>query len=269
MNDLWQKINYRAPVQYIIDMTIREFDITKANISVLRDANAITEELYQYLYRAPKQERSVYIGKLEGKHPEIVPVLKSGIEKARRTFIETNGIETNEVLAIRNDAIMVIGDRPISNLQMTDRVAFRLAAAYRSFYKLDYMDFFYNYDLITRTEVLDIKGLNNESIELHKQFMLDFLAELFYTAQIEDCKGAISILNNFYKQFINKELDIGFYRELNSQSQFRFINSMTSVGRLYSDNCSNYDKKYIDLSCNANILRQLNRMYSRVYFNKR
>ena len=44
MNHLWDKDRYSAKIEFIIDNFIREYDITKANISVLRDANVLSEE---------------------------------------------------------------------------------------------------------------------------------------------------------------------------------------------------------------------------------
>ena len=262
MNNLWSKANYRANIDYVIDAPIKEYDISKANINVLRDANIITEELYQYLLVAPKIEREVYIGKMQGNDPNVTAVLKQGIENARKVFMEINNINPSEVLSIRNDAIMVISNRPMI-LDITQRVKFRLSGDYRSFYKINNLNFYYNYNLVTEEEVLDVKGMDESAYNLHKDYMIEFLAELFYAAQIEGVQTAMKLLSMVYTNYINKLLDIGYYRELNSLSRFKIINS-----QFYADFLTEWDKKYVDLSYNENIFRHLNKIFSTVYFKK-
>lgn len=264
---LWQKTNYSARIEYIIDTLIREFDISKANISILRDANVLTEETYQYLLTAPRMERQVYIGKLQGSNTEVTNILKNGILNAKKIFMESNGIQDSEILYIRNDAIAIIGNRYIDNLAISNRVAFRESARYSSFYKFNTIDLLYYYNPVTNTEVLDVKGLGKAGTEVHKPYMLDFLCELFYRAQIEGIKQAIPILQSFYNRYINRDLEIGYYRELNPQSYFKLDSRMSMNSSLYMDHAFNGHKKLIDISYNDNLLRHFAKIYSSIYFN--
>lgn len=267
MAKVWERANYRADFQFMIDGNIREFDITKANINVLRDANVISQETYMYLTQCPKLERQIYIGKLEGANPEVVKILKDGITNARRVFIEANGIQDHEILAIRNDAIVVLGNRPITTLNISERVAFREAARYTSFYHVGHLDFYYYCNRIEEREVLDIKGLGDESIALHKDFMLEFLCTLFYCAQIEFLQDAITILGYFHDNYINRRLPVEYYRELNSQSKYKLIPDMSMRWTYYLDQATDYDKFHnLDISHNEGILRKLNSMLASVYF---
>ena len=265
MNNLWSKPNYRSNIQFLIDIPIREYDISKANINVLRDANILSEEQYQYFLQCPKLEREIAIGKMQGSNPEVTLALKNGIENARKIFIESNSINPSDILSIRNDAITVIGDR-IMKTDITDRVKFRISGDYRSFYRINRMHLFYNFDLISKTEVLDIKGLGDIGVALHKQYMLEFLAELFYTAQIEGIEMAIKLLSTVYTQYINKELSINYYRELNEGSRFKLDSSMSEFSSWHLDYASEYHKKFIDISYNEQIFRELNRIYASIYF---
>lgn len=264
---VWKKVVYRSPLQYIIDFPIREYDLTKANISVLRDANAITEDLYQYLYNCPKDERNIIIGKMIGKNTDIETVRKAGIESARRVFMEINNLDDNDILAIRNDAMVVLSDRPMK-LDITDRVKFRLESSYRSYYRLGMLDMYYDFDPINKIEILDIKGLGETAISLHANYMLDFLKEIFYCAQLEGVGTAIDILSKFYSDYINLKLDVGYYRELVSQSRYRLNRSFTTYQTIEMDVASESDKKYLDISYNANILMTLNKMLATSYFAK-
>ena len=164
---LWQKSHYASKVEYIVDSTIREFDISKANISILRDANVLSENDYQYYLQCSRMERQIAIGKLQGSDPKISEILKSGITNARKIFMDSNSIDDSEVLYIRNDAIAIVGQRVIRNLTISEHVSFRQSAQYTSFYKFKAIDFLYFYDPVTNTEVLDVKGLGETGVELH------------------------------------------------------------------------------------------------------
>ena len=263
---LWKKANYAARIEYVIDNMIREFDISKANISVLRDANILSEEQYQYYLRSPRMERQVAIGKLQGSNPEITNILKDGITNAKKVFMFSNSIQDSEILYIRNDAIAVIGPRVINNLIITDRVSFRESARYSSFYRFNAIDMLYFYDQVTNTERLDLKGLGDEGVALHRPFMLDFLCELFYCAQIDGIQQAIPLIQNFHKNYVNMDLPIEYYRELNSQSKYKLLSDTSMYSSVYLDYATEYHKRYLDMSYNEALLRHFNRIFASIYF---
>ena len=129
---LWQKHSYKLNVNYMIDVLLREYDLSKANISVLRDYDILSEEQYQYYLTCPKLEREIAIGKLQGRNPKATEALKDGISQAKRIFMESNNVEDSDVFAIINDAIIVIGSKPIQNLQVSERLKFRLDGTFTS-----------------------------------------------------------------------------------------------------------------------------------------
>jgi hypothetical protein len=59
---LYERTLYAAPYQYLINRNIQEYDISKANITILLDIGYITKDEYQYLYSLPKQQREVKVG---------------------------------------------------------------------------------------------------------------------------------------------------------------------------------------------------------------
>lgn len=263
---LWQKSRYASRIEYIIDNPIREFDISKANISILRDANVLTEQDYQYFLNAPRMERQIAIGKLQGRNTKISEILKQGILNAKRIFMEANSIDDSDILYIRNDAIAIIGAKPVGYLNISEHVHFRPSAIYSSYYKYNMVDYLYYYDPVYRKERLDVKGIGDEGIELHKRFMLDFLSELFYRAQMEGIEEAIRVLQDFYIQYVDLKLPIGYYRELNSGSRYRLDNRFSMYSTLYMNESIELYKKNIDISYNENMLRYFMKIYSSIYF---
>ena len=96
--------------------------------------------------------------------------------------------------------------------------------------------------------------------------MLEFLTELFYSAQIEGVKAALSLLEIVYSNYIRKELDIGYYRELNPRCGYKLDSSFSMCSAVYMNEATNRDKAYIDIGYNESMLRQINRMMSSIYF---
>lgn len=265
---IWKKSNYTSNIEFLIDIPIREYDISKANISVLRDANVIADDEYQYFLNCPKMEREIAIGKMQGRDKTVYETLRNGIENARRIFIEKNNIQPSDILNIRNDSICLITNRELDTY-ITDRVQFRLTGDYRSYYKIQSLCMYYNFDIISKRETLDVKGLGEFNVSIHKNFMLDFLAELFYTAQLDGVESAIQLLATMHRKYVNMELPIEYYRELNTYSYLKMKEHMSQYSSYQLDIADERFKQYIDISFNEKILRSLNKIYSSVYFNKK
>ena len=112
MGSLWKSKNYLMPVPYLIAHHIYEYDIQKANISVLRELNLIDEDYYQRLYKLPRMQRQVEIGYLIKYTDGLSDKLSEGIASFRKSFFEANNIEDEDILSIKNDAIFVIDKTP-------------------------------------------------------------------------------------------------------------------------------------------------------------
>ena len=266
---IWDRDLYRSNTHFVIDNHIREYDISKANISILRDAGVLTEEQYQYFLHCDKLEREITIGKMQGRNPELSKILKEGFRLARKNFIESNGIQDAEVLSIRKDSVTIVGDRLIRNLQVGPHTFFRQTGDFSSYYRFAHIDIFYLADVINKIENIEIKGIGDGNIPLHKDYMIDLLSELFYSAQIRGIQDALSLLGHVYQTYITNNLDLGYYREFNSLSKYRLIPEFTTYGTLYLDSISDDQRQYIDISYNESVLRTLMRMYSSVYFGNR
>lgn len=263
MSKIWEKDFYKAPIPFIIDGKINEYDISKANISILRDAGYLDNSKYMELYESPKQYREIYIGKLQGSNPEVAQALSNGFKDARRNFIEMNNINDINIIDIRKDSISTVSVEA-DKLQVSPHVVFRKSGSYTSFYRLGFVDIYYNYDIVTGSETIDPRGLGSCK-HYHDEYMLDFLSELFYTARLESVK-TLCILNTFYDNYINLRLPIGYYREFNSQSMFKL--NISDFSSMYAFDLLDTDenKHRLDISFNANILRELTKYFSSTYF---
>ena len=78
-SNLWEKTSYTAPLDYIINSKIIEYDISKANINVLLYKGLISKKEYEYYYNLPKRRREISIGLLQAKDKKYVRAIIDGI----------------------------------------------------------------------------------------------------------------------------------------------------------------------------------------------
>jgi hypothetical protein len=262
-SEIWSKDLYRSPISILVDTTIREYDISKANISILIDKGIISQQQYEQLYNMPKQIREVSIGKFIGQNTEANKALKEGFQEARRQFVELNKLEAGEILSIRKDSFFIIGDPNVPYLQVSPHVVYRPDGYYTSFYKLGNLDIFYRYG---DRDIYSIKGISDDALIQHVGFMLDFLMEVFYVAQTVGIEKSIIMIKQFHEDYCALRLPYGYYRRFDAQSKFDF-KSMSRFSSFQADYLMNpNDIDMLDISYNEKLLRDLNGLYYGLYF---
>jgi len=258
---LASKTNYFYPARFISGR-IMEYDIRAANISMLREANMITDEFYNYLLISDKQYREEYIGMQERQEMEnsksksalegsiTYRTIYEGIKAAKIKLFDLNNIQPNEVIRIANDAVYVNRLVNLDHTKMSDFVEFRLKMVAESVIKLsNTLCLFFWHDQNGLN--LEVKGISNENnIKLHQPYMLSFLGSVLLTYERAGVNDAIHLIEDFYNDYINRKLDINFYRELSPRSMYKIINSGYY---LYDIN----DVNIVDISYNGNIIREL------------
>lgn len=259
--NLWSKAYYLAPYPCVANTHIIEYDMEKANINVLLYYKAIDQKLYDMLYSMDKLSREIYIGKMEARNPEFTRIKADGIKEFRCRFIEQNNIQNKDILAIKNDAIYVIGDHEVTTA--FDNVVFRRANDYTAFMKIGGLEVYYAYDPISDHEVLDIKGIREEKLELHREYMVSHICDVLYMLQCCSIEEAIKTNSELLEHFLNRRLDKGYYREFNAESKYRFNAGFNSF---VIDYINDDEVKYIDLSVNVNVLRNISGCLSTLYF---
>lgn len=265
---LWSKFRYTSPLECILDGRIRVYDITAANISILIDSGNLDPDTYNRLKAGNKMDREVFIGKLIGSKPEIGEVLKQGILEAKKVFFAMNSIEDDEVLEIDNDSVTILGDRPINHLKIFNHTSFREDATFSSYYRVRNSKYLYYCNRVAGIESLKVKGISDGAIQLHARYMLDFLKELFFTAQFDGIQKALYLLSSFYNSYINSSLPIEYYRTLDSRSVFE-IQNFDRYGTYSLMNPPMFNqRKLLDISYNEKVLREFSRILSSQYFIK-
>lgn len=264
-DNLWQNKTYSAPIDYLIDGQIYEFDIRQANISVLYDMGKINEDTFRYLQSVPKMEREITIGKMQLQDKTLSEALNQGIENARKVLFQILGLNSTNVLSIKNDAIFVMATPMLANyppiIQIGNNVAFVMKNQYRSYYKLTrHAEVFYNYDPISSNEGIDIKGLGDYSISMHKDYILKHFMDIFYIALTQGPQAALKQSSQLYKYYIEKRLDINCYRRLDSNALFD-LRSPSQWASFRADYLTEGMEYMVDIGYNAQIINRLGRFY--------
>lgn len=263
-SNLYRQINYHADIDYFSGYIV-EYDLSKANISALLTRGIIPQDIYNYLLNADKQYREVYIGNMIKQDKQIYKEIQAGIIDAKKQFIEVNNIDDTEILEIRNDAIFLLTDRPMKQ-QFGENYFFAKKSFFNFYFRFYWnKEFFYRYDNYSGKDIIEVKGISDEKLILHSDYMLKFIADTVYNIQRSDIKEVLKSCNEFYNAYVTKQLDIGFYREFNANSCFRV--SRLNKAFLF-ESISNDQKSYIDINYNLRILRDLIKIVDSIYFSR-
>lgn len=251
--NLYERKNYTLPIKYIFNSYIREYDISKANINILLYKGIITEEEYIKLSMLSRRYRQVQIGYIL-KDEKINNLFEDGLKEIRKNFIEMNGLEDSDILSIKNDAIYVINKIP--NITRFGNVEFLLKNTYTSYMKITDLEIYYGLNKQTQSEVIDIKGINDIKLELHKNYMIQIICDSLYFISTGDNNTVLDYISDIYNKYLNKLLPIEYYRTFNSMSMYDITIGGHRYGLEYlGPTKENYD--ILDISYNSNIIREI------------
>jgi hypothetical protein len=266
MTNIYQKARYVAPYEWLINLNIQEWDLAKANISILRSLNLISEEKYQEYLIMPKQNREVAIGCLRRDNPKIEEGYQQGIVMARQLFFDINNIEQENVLYIDNDSITTIhswNDKRAGYIrgQINPYLNFRVKNRYTSLYRINEIDFLYYSD--GKEEKYRLKGINQSRMEeFHKGYFLDLLLAIAYSAQSYGILDTLNMIKQSYLKYVNRELPVQYYREFNCGNKYKIASTPYHI--YYNDISA--DINTVDIYHNSSIIRLFYKILMKEYF---
>lgn len=262
ISELYNRVNYISGLKFLFSNYIREYDLSKANINVLYLKGIIDESLYRKLSVASREERQITIGLMEQRDKKVTKAKAEGIIEAKKMLFEANDIQDSDILSIKNDAVFVI-NKVLTKTRFHELIDFKLKNTYMDFVYLGGIEVYYGYDRVSGIENIATKGLGKNAY-LHKDFMIDFIIYIISEMESGSISQAVSSFTNFFNDYINGQLDIGYYREFNSASMYSIINSPYKVSIV--DNNEYTKTKVININYNMNILRELFGYISDSYF---
>ena len=119
--------------------------------------------------------------------------------------------------------------------------------------------------LMTKQDMFGMKetivGLDPHSISLHENYMLATIFELMRMVVNGNIDTAVAKLNTLYRDYVNRELHLEFYREFNNQSKFK----VCSMNYIYLIDTTPDDIRSLDISYNETVIRYLASLIWGVY----
>lgn len=261
---LYERANYLINAKFIKSTTIMNYDIAKANISILRAANLITEDEYLKLANFPKEDRERSVGLMIRENPDITKIIKNGIIDLKRKLFVENNIVDDEVIRIANDAVYVMRGVPLRHTDFGDHLKFIHKNTYSLFARVGTLTFLFGSNLGDID--LDVLGLGSQQMLLHADYMLSFIGNLFYMMEFNTVSETMAYFNDFYQKYINRTLPVQYYRELNPNSLYCVRASRSGI--VYgATECS--DPRCLEIGYNAQILRELYGFITEIHDMKR
>lgn len=221
MNTLFEHDMYiNKNIEYLISKEIIEYDIKSAGYNLCKHFKLLPDAKIDMLSKLSKKERQTKLGMLLKYDKNLVKKLSLAFKEARKWFFETNNLTEDDIISINKDALFIT--KKCHNLKI-GHIEFVEKNQYTSYYYFNRYQFYYSKD-----KGIDVKGISDENLEKHRSYMLDILKTLFNMLEVSDKKVIIKVLKDFSYYYKRKELDIGYYRELNVDSLYRTDETLLS-----------------------------------------
>lgn len=246
----YKKTLYTTKASWILS-EIFEYDIAKANISILLEYGYISPQVFNMYSQMNRINRQIAIGRLQ-QDKTYSSVISRGFEESRRKLYEANDLNEDDIIAVKKDAVYTL-----KKLNVTDfgAIHFTLRSKFRIFISIMNLEIYFYWNEVTDEYDIQIKGINDDKLYYH-QYMISSLCDILRYVQIGNINEAIKSMFELRIKYINKELEPEYYREFNNESMFRISNSTYYVFDLTETEKLAY-KELIDSSFNNVFLTEL------------
>ena len=216
-SSLYRKDNYlNKNISILSGKTIIEYDLKSANTSLCSEYHLLPQSQIDAIAALPRTQRVVKIGKLCRKNKEFNEGLKKAFIDIRRRFFESNNIQDEDILCIKKDAIFCLRRCPNNKF---GPCLFREKNFYSSYLYLPPLYVYYKSSFRPDKRVICVKGISDEVLTLHEDYMLKFLMKIFTYIEGGNRKALYRYFSDFVTGYKHRLLDPGYYREFNQNSK--------------------------------------------------
>lgn len=234
-SELYKKANYLTDRTVVIDR-IYEYDIRSANISAMKASGKFDDKILAMLENLNKQAREEAVGKMirRDKDHIIWPTIAKGIRNAKEQLFRYNGLEDENILSIKNDAVFVIGRK----LKYTTfgPLEFRPKNQYAGYMQIEKVEMYYD----KRHRRIDFKGIRDEVVNHpdHQSGMVQFLLQVFQYLSMDQENELRQFLIQFTHDYKAMKLPKQYYREFSGNNEYHtkielsgFEYNLTEIGQ--------------------------------------
>lgn len=205
---------------YLFNKTIYEFDMKDAGYNLTRAYKLLPNDKIEELGRLKKERRRIEIGKLQRDNPIYKERLMKAFEEARRMFFEANELQTDDIISIKKDAIFTT--KYCEYYTFLEFIEFRPKNEYSSYIRLNKrIEMYYS-----QTQ-LDIKGLSDEAIEYHRDYLINFIRLFFQKMETDDTASVLGFMRRFIDRYKRRELSIEYYRRFDRDPRFDLLDDQS------------------------------------------
>jgi len=239
LEKLLEKHNYlNKTIKYLRCGKIFEYDLKNAGFSVIKAKSLLSKDLIEYIDTLDKKNQNIVIGKLSTEYTNLFSEILNEFILLRNKFVIKNNLEFNDILSIKKDAIFTF--KQCNNLQIGENYSFIKKNEYSSYLYIDNKEFYYNFN----KDTISIKGLSNLNNHIS---MINFIKKSLRLMEESENKLKIfNYLKKFKEEYINGQLDISYYREMNNNGLYRLEDIIQSnATSIYLNYANNSSKEFI------------------------
>ena len=212
-NDLWKRDLYSIDLDSVLNTQIYEYDMRSAGLSLCEYYGLLDDRMLYYLKTLTKELRNYKIGCLRRDDKKFNVALSKAFANMRYRFFISNDLCNNDIISIRKDALFVT--RRCADTKFRN-VEFVLKNKFTSMHRFDKYEFYYR----NSGNYITCKGIDDNKLVVHNEYMLKFLSHVFRTIEISDNQQVVKYIKRFASDYKQYELAVGYYRELNSESLY-------------------------------------------------
>lgn len=224
-------------LSYIKNATIVEYDLKSAGFSVIKEKELLPADIIAKLEEMPKKERNIAIGKYQKEYPNLAGEIVHTLEEVRVAFVVHNGIEPQDILSIKKDAIFLINKVP-NYLKFGKHFEFRPKDSFTSYMYLNDLEIYYS----SRTKEFVVKNFKSErewateygetieKFDPNKEALFLDIKRLMALSEKNGKDALFNILKNYRSAYLNRELPKESYRDVATGmyyykgKRYKFIN---------------------------------------------
>jgi hypothetical protein len=189
-------------------------------MSIIRSFQLLPDRQIKILESLPKHDRSVRVGLIRKKYPEFSREFGQKMKLVMNTFLEENSINRGHIISIKNDAAFIADITPEKTKFW--ECEFIAKNRYTSYVLLDNKEFYYGNDRI------HVKGFGETILKQHEPYMISLIGSILKSAENIKTNQLIDLFSSIQNEYLNFELDLEYYREMNTESLFK----LRSEGRM-------------------------------------